>query len=38
VLPEVNDDEDEALDGAILIEDSDQEDGDVVDVLRKEED
>jgi uncharacterized protein (TIGR02300 family) len=30
--------DDEELDGAVLIEDSDQEDGDVADVHRKEED
>ena len=41
VLPEGEDDDeldDEELDGAVLIEDSDQEDGDVADVHRKEED
>ena len=38
VLPEADDDDDEDLDGAVLIEDSDQEDGDVADVRRKEED
>ena len=41
VLPEAEDDDeldDEELDGAVLIEDSDQEDGDVADVNRKEED
>jgi uncharacterized protein (TIGR02300 family) len=38
VLPEVNDDDDEGLDGAVLIEDSDEEDGDVADVRRREED
>jgi uncharacterized protein (TIGR02300 family) len=38
VLPEANDDNDEDLDGAVLIEDSDEEDGDVADVRRKEED
>jgi uncharacterized protein (TIGR02300 family) len=41
VLPEGEDDDeldDEGLDGAVLIEDSDQEDGDVADVHRKEED
>ena len=37
VLPEADDDDDEDLDGAVLIEDSD-EDGDVADVRRKEED
>jgi hypothetical protein len=41
VLPEGEDDDeldDEELDGAVLIENSDQEDGDVADVHRKEED
>jgi uncharacterized protein (TIGR02300 family) len=38
VLPEADDDEVEDLDGAVLIEDSDQEDGDVADVRRKDED
>jgi hypothetical protein len=41
VLPEGDDDDelaDEDLDGAVLIEDSDQEDDDVADVPRKEED
>jgi uncharacterized protein (TIGR02300 family) len=38
VLPEADDDDDEDLDGAVLLEDSDQEDGDVADVRRKEED
>jgi uncharacterized protein (TIGR02300 family) len=41
VLPEGEDDDelaDEDLDGAVLIEDSDQEDGDVADVHSKEED
>jgi uncharacterized protein (TIGR02300 family) len=38
VLPEADDDDDEDLDGAVLIEDSDEEDGDVADVRRKEED
>jgi hypothetical protein len=38
VLPDVDDDDDEDLDGAVLIEDSDQEDDDVADVRRKEED
>jgi uncharacterized protein (TIGR02300 family) len=38
VLPEADDDDDEDLDGAVLIEDSDEEDGDVPDVRRKEED
>jgi uncharacterized protein (TIGR02300 family) len=38
VLPEEDDDDDEDLDGAVLLEDSDQEDGDVADVRRKEED
>jgi hypothetical protein len=38
VLPGADDDDDEDLDGAVLIEDSDQEDGDVADVRRKEED
>jgi uncharacterized protein (TIGR02300 family) len=41
VLPEADEDDelaDEDLDGAVLIEDSDQEDGDVADVRRKEED
>jgi uncharacterized protein (TIGR02300 family) len=41
VLPEGEDDDeldDEELDGAVLIEDSDQEDADVADVPQKEED
>jgi uncharacterized protein (TIGR02300 family) len=38
VLPEVDDDDDKDLDGAVLIEDSDQEDDDVADVRGKEED
>jgi len=38
VLPEADDDDDEDLDGAVLLEDSDEEDGDVADVRRKEED
>jgi uncharacterized protein (TIGR02300 family) len=41
VIPEEEDDDelaDEDLDGAVLLEDSDQEDGDVADVRRKEED
>jgi uncharacterized protein (TIGR02300 family) len=38
VLPEADDDDDEDLDGAVLLEDSDEEDGDVADIRRKEED
>jgi uncharacterized protein (TIGR02300 family) len=38
VLSEADDDDDEDLDGAVLLEDSDEEDGDVADVRRREED
>jgi uncharacterized protein (TIGR02300 family) len=38
LLPEADDDDDEDLDNAVLLEDSDEEDGDVADVHRKEED
>jgi uncharacterized protein (TIGR02300 family) len=38
VLPKGDDDDDEDLDGAVLLEDSDGEDGDVGDVRSKEED
>jgi hypothetical protein len=38
VLPDADDDDDEDLDGAVLIEDSEEADGDVADVHRKEED
>jgi hypothetical protein len=38
LLPEAEDDVDEDRDGAVLIDDSDEEDGDVADVRRKEED
>jgi uncharacterized protein (TIGR02300 family) len=37
-LPDADDDDDDDLDGAVLIEDSDQEHDDVADVHRKEED
>ena len=37
-LPEGDDDDDEDIDGAVLLEDSDEEDGDVGDVRSKEED
>jgi uncharacterized protein (TIGR02300 family) len=38
VLPDADDDDNEDLDGAVLIEDSEEADGDVADVHRKEED
>ena len=38
VLSEADDDDDEDLDGAVLLKDSDEEDGDVADIRRKEED
>jgi hypothetical protein len=36
-LPDADDDDDEDLDGAVLIEDSEEADGDIADVHRKEE-